>query len=153
MSWNKYNYVYQYGYVSTSEIYLIRLSCLCLPSYFLNFSPVFVFKYGSNRVHNRMLCKVTLVAFSLAIYLIRLDQLCLPPPPSLPPRHRGHLQHSSSTFPLWDHFWPGSKLFGLSTHISTLNFWQKSFHGVSWPDKRIGCKPVMWHTGIANCQI
>ena len=65
----------------TSEIYLIRLGCLCLPSYFLNFSPVFFFKCDSNRVHNKMLCKVTLVAFSLAISLIRRNQLRLPPSP------------------------------------------------------------------------
>ena len=49
-----------------------------------------------------------------AIYLIRLA-------PNLPPLHRGHLHSTYSTFPPRP-FLTAPKLFGLSTHISTLNF-------------------------------
>ena len=47
------------------------------------------------------------------------------------------------------HFWPQPKLFGLPTHISTLNFWEERFDGASRSDKGGGC--CQWcDTGIAS---
>ena len=49
------------------------------------------------------------------------------------------------------HFWPQPKLFGLPTHISTLNFWEERFDGASRSDKGGGC--CQWcDGGIASQQ-